>query len=178
MKNKKELDLYELLGEIEDFRRPEGRMHELRFILVLVILSVMSGFPSLRSMPDFIQKNRQALKETFHPKYGRFPSRQTIGRALQGADFDVFSDIFFRWAQSRVPMTKKEWISADGKTIRGTGENVRNGFQNFVSVITLFGNKQKQPLLSQKIHTKKENEIPKIQEILKTLSLKKMYPHA
>jgi len=174
MKKQKTLDLYEELGSMPDFRRAEGRMHELRFVLIIVILSVMSGYTSLRSIKDFMEKNKKQLINFFKPKDNRLPSFQTVGRVLQHADFEKLSDIFHHWALSQSLITKKEWISLDGKVSRGTGEFATSSYQNFVSIITAFSNKQKRALLSKKIHTKKENEIPKVQEIIQLLNLKKM----
>lgn len=178
MKQQKTLDLYEELENIPDFRRAEGKMHELRFILIIVILSVMSGYTSLRAMQDFTEKNKKELKDFFKPKYGRLPSFKTIGRVLQHVDFEKLSDIFQKWAMSQSLITKKEWVSLDGKVSRGTGECITSSSQNFVSVVTAFSNKQKRALLSKSIRTKKENEIPKVREMINLLGFKKMRPYA
>jgi hypothetical protein len=137
----------------------------------------MSDYTSLRAMQDFVEKNKKELRDFFQPKYGRLPSFKTIGRVLQYVDFETLSDIFQKWAMSQALITKKEWVSIDGKVSRGTGKYTTSSYQNFVSVITAFSNKQKRALLSKSIHTKKENEIPKVQAIINLLGLKKMRTH-
>jgi len=71
-----------------------------------------------------------------------------------------------------MPAVEKEVISIDGKAIRGTAKNSRDKFQNFVSLVSVFASKRKQVLTTTKRETQKENEIPKVQELLKMLNLK------
>ena len=170
-KTKKKNNLYDKLSELNDFRRAQGRMHELRLILIIVIMAIMSGFCGLRSMGDFVKKNEKELSELFKTKNGRLPSRQTIGRILQHLDFDKFSDIFYSWAIDYVNIENKEWISIDGKAIKGTVTNSHNNLQNLTSLISVFVGKKKQIINAGKINSNKECEIPKVQELIKLLNL-------
>ena len=43
--------------------------------------------------------------------------------------------------------------------------------QDFMSLVTIFANKKKQALFVGKINTKKENEVPKVQELIEMLDL-------
>ena len=113
MKNTKheEKNLYEMLNQLDDHRRKQGRMHELRFTLILAIMSIMSGFYGLRSMGDFIKKNEKELIKTFKPKKDRLPSYLTINRVLQNVDFNKFTQIFQEWAISYVKIEDGNWVS-------------------------------------------------------------------
>ncbi len=175
MKNKNSVNLYNELQKLTDYRRPQGRMHELRFILILVIMSVMSGFSSLRAMDDFIKKNKSELQKKFNPKYRRFPSFNTIARTLRAVDFDEFSEIFTIWASQNMSDDDKRFLSIDGKAIRGTVSGAGSSEQNFVSLISVFASDSKVVLCAKKINTKKENETPAVREIVKLLDLKKAH---
>jgi len=169
---KEDDNLYELLDHLSDRRRGQGRRHELKFILILVIMSLMSGFDTLRAMGDFIKKNRSGIIKVFGPNKGRLPSHQTIGRALQNVDFNQLSEIFRVWALHSVTIADQEWISADGKAIAGTISNANNKFQEFTSTVSLFLSKQKQVIGCIKVNSKKDNEIPKFKELVKLLGLR------
>ena len=160
-----------MLSQLEDHRRAQGRMHELRFTLILAIMSTMSGFYSLRAMGDFIEKNRKELLKTFQPKNGKLPSYLTINRVLQNVDFDKLTEIFHEWAISVVKIEDKEWISIDGKAIGGTVNALREKEQKFLNLVSVFLSKRKQVIQVGKINNEKESEIPKARELIKMLDL-------
>ena len=47
-------DLVSLLSEIEDPRRAAGQRHPLPFVLIIVIMSTMSGYYGYRAVGDFM----------------------------------------------------------------------------------------------------------------------------
>lgn len=173
MKNTKhnKKNLYKMLSQLEDHRRAQGRMHELRFTLILAIMSTMSGFHSLRAMGDFIEKNRKELIKTFKPKNNKLPSYLTINRVLQNVDFDKLTKIFHEWAISFVKIEDSEWISIDGKAIGGTVNALRVKEQKFINLVSVFSSKRKQVIQVGKINNGKESEIPKARELIKMLDL-------
>lgn len=170
-KKLKEKNLYEMLTQLDDYRRKQGRMHELRFALILAIMSTMSGFHSLRAMGDFIEKNKEELIKMFKPNKDRLPSYLTINRILQNVDFDKFAKIFHRWAVNFVKIENKEWISIDGKAIGGTLDSSQDKKQKFINLVSVFSSKRKQVIQAGKINNEKESEIPKARELIKMLNL-------
>ena len=170
-RKQKQKNLYELLLELDDHRRAQGRMHELRLTLILVIMATMSGFQGLRAIGDFIKKNEKELVRTFKPKKDRLPSYLTIGRVLQNVDFDQLIKIFHNWTIGYVKIADSEWISIDGKAIGGTVSGLRDSQQNFLNLVSAFSSKQKQILRVGKINNSKESEIPKARELIKMLDL-------
>lgn len=166
-----ENNLYDQLLELQDFRRPQGRMHELRLILIIVIMATMSGFQGLRAMGDFVKKNRKDLIDLFKTKKDRLPSHQTIGRALQHLDFDKFNQLFHCWAIKQVVIEDKEWLAVDGKAIKGTVSNPNSKWQEFTSLVSIFLSKQKQSIKTGRISHGKGGEIAKVQEMIKLLKL-------
>lgn len=174
MKNtkQKQKNLYEMLSKLKDHRRAQGRMHDLRLSLIIVIMSTMSGFYSLRSINDFVKKNKKDLIELFKPKKDRLPSRQTIGRVLQNINFNELNNIFYKWTINHVKIDKGEWVSIDGKAMRGTISDYPKEKQNFINLVSVFASKKKLVLQIGKIKNKKKSEIPKVQELIKVLDLK------
>ena len=164
-------NLYEMLSQLKDHRRAQGKIHELRFTLILAIMSTMSGFHSLRAMGDFIKKNRKELIRIFKPKNDKLPSYLTVNRVLQNVDFDKFTQIFYEWSVNFVEIEDSEWVSINGKAIHGTVSNQDNKKQKFVNLVSVFSSKRKQVIHTGKINSGKESEIPKVKELIKMLDL-------
>jgi len=164
-------NLWEALSRVTDFRRAQGRMHELRLLLIIVIMAIMSGSKGIRAMGDFVQRNQEELIKTLKPKKDRLPSRQTIGRSLQNVDFDQLTEVFYQWAINYVSIADKDWISIDGKAIGSTVSHVRDPLQKFVSLVSVFASRQRQVIKAGKILNQKESEIPKVRELINALDL-------
>ena len=168
----KQDNLFRLLSDLEDFRRGQGRMHPLPIVLLIFIMAAMSGFNGFRPTGDFIEKHKQELIKLFQPKNNRLPSFQTIARILENIDFDKLTNIFHRWASSRVIIGKSEWCSLDGKAIGGTVKNPHNRHQQFTSLVSVFASKQKQVLATGKVELGKKSEIETVKQLIEMLDLK------
>lgn len=168
---KKQSNLFLMLFDLEDFRRGQGRMHTLPMVLMIFIMSTMSGFNGFRPAGDFIEKHREELIKLFKPKKGRLPSFQTIARILENINFEKLTDIFYRWASARVAISKNEWCSLDGKAIGGTVTNPHDRHQHFTSLVSVFSSKQKQILATGKIENGKKSEIETVKQLIEMLGL-------
>ncbi len=165
-------DLYDLLGTLTDFRRAEGKRHELRFVLFIMIMSTMSGFIGIRPTSDFTKKNSEELIRLFKPKKNRLPSVQTFERIVQHVDSEDLNRIFTQWALNHVAITNHDWLSIDGKVISGTITDSTNRYRSFIGSMSIFANKTKQVLMAKEINCKKETEIPTLKTMIKMLGLK------
>lgn len=157
--------------KIPDSRRGAGQRHEQTFVLLLVLMSTMSGYLGYRAVGDFIKRNKAALLEHLQPKKNRLPSFYTVRRIVQGIDFSLVSKQFSRWASQYVTLSRHEWVSIDGKVIGGTVSNANNSNQQFVSLVSLYCSKQKLIIGNQKVLHKKENEITIVQQLIEALEL-------
>lgn len=168
----KEVNIVDLLKTLEDHRRKQGRRHPKEIVLLIIIMAIMAGAKGERAIDRFAQNNKKALIKALRIKRKEVPSRSVIKGIIENIDFKSLQEIFYQWALRVVKIKKKDIISIDGKAIRGTVKNSHDKFQNFVSLVSVFASKRKQILTATKIETQKENEIPKVQELLKMLNLK------
>jgi hypothetical protein len=87
-------------------------------------------------------------------------------------DFASIQRAFHRWTKSYVPIKNGEWIAIDGKSIRSTVSDYSGKYQNFVSLVTLFGIKREQVLHVEKFENRKDNEGQVVEDLLAMLDLK------
>lgn len=173
MKQKpKEQTLLDLLKTLKDYRRKEGKRHPLEIVLLIIIMAVMAGSKGERAIARFAKNNKKALIKALKIERKEVPSRYVIKGIIKNIDFSELQNIFYRWALQIIKIKKLDVIGIDGKSIRGTVKKSQTNFQNFTSLVSVFAVKRKQVLTAGKIETKKENEIPKVQELLEMLDLK------
>jgi DDE_Tnp_1-associated len=158
-------------NEIPDPRRGAGQRHEQTLVLILMLMSIMSGYIGYRAIGDFIKRNKEALLKDLQPKKSRLPSFDTVRRVIQGIDFSMISKQFQQWALQHVSICEEDWISIDGKAIRGTVENAGTPHLQFVSLVSVYCSKQKLLIGNQQIIGKKDTEITVVQQLLKALKL-------
>jgi len=83
---------------------------------------------------------------------------------------DELCIIFEKWSENYIDIKEKEWISLDGKEIRGTMPEEEHKFVNLVS---MFATKKKLVFKMGNVD-EKSNEIPKVQELIKEFSANKV----
>lgn len=170
MKKQKE-NIYELLGQLRDHRRKEGRRHKLQVVILIMIMGLMSGAKGVRAITRFAKNNKEELVRTLKIESNKVPSRSVFRSVAENLEYEKLAKIFKDWAIKYVPIKENDLINIDGKAIKGTINDSQNEFQNFVSLVTVYANKRKQVLASGKIETKKESEIPKVRELIKMLDI-------
>lgn len=166
--------IIDYFNEIPDRRRSAGQRHEQTLILILLLMSTMSGYIGYRSIGDFIKRNKECLLRNLQPKKDRLPSFDTVRRVIQGIDFSLISKQFRDWALQHLELSDEEWISIDGKAISGTVKNAGTSQLQFVSLVSVYCSKQKRLIGNQQIIGKKDTEITVVQQLLKTLKLEGM----
>jgi hypothetical protein len=158
--------------KIPDVRRSAGQRHNQTLILVVVLMSTMSGCLGYRATGDFISRNRQALLKYLKPHKGRLPSFDTIRRVLMNMDFSDVSRQFKAWATQYIVIKKGEWISVDGKAIAGTSVvQSEKQKQDFISLVSVYCSKQNLVLANGELRNAKQSEIPLVQSLIEALHL-------
>lgn len=163
-------NLYQELSKLSDVRREQGKRHKIELTVMIVILSIMSGYDGYRGIGDFINKNSEELIALFKPKKDRLPSFSTIRRVMKCIDFDELCILFEKWAKNNIEIKEKEWISLDGKSMKGT---ISNNKHKFVNLVSLFCVEKKQVFSMGKVDDK-SNEIPKVQELIEKFPVRKV----
>jgi hypothetical protein len=157
---------------LHDYRRKQGKRHSLEVVIMIIIMAIMSGAKGERAVARFAENNKNDLIKALKIKRKEVPTRCVFKGIIKNIDFNQLQNIFYQWALKIVEIKEKDIISIDGKAIRGTIEKSNNKFSNFVSLVSVFASKRKQVLTTTKIETRKENELPKVQELIMMLNLK------
>jgi hypothetical protein len=134
-------------------------------------MGIMTGAKSERAIARFAENNKASLIRELDIQRGEVPSRRILATFIQQLDFNKLQSLFHTWTMKFVNIKKGEWISIDGKALKGTYIYPDTGLQDFASLVSIFASKQKQVLYVGKINTKKENEIPKVKEMIEMLNL-------
>jgi len=163
--------LIEYLNAIPDKRREEGRRHDQTFIILVVIMSTMSGYDGYRGIGDFIERNKEGLVKFFAPKKSRLPSFYTVRRVIQNLDFEELSKQFHKWAMQYIDLPHAEWVSIDGKSIKGAAKDYNDGKQRFINLVSLYCSKKKLVIGNAAVDNLKENEIPVVQQLINALDI-------
>jgi len=164
--------LYDFFSEIEDPRRAAGKRHTLANILIIVTMASISGYQGYRPVGEFIKNHTDSLMKLLKPVKDRLPSFDTVRRLLMRVDEKAMCKAFYLWALQYVDIKENEWISGDGKVIKGTVSDSNCEYQNFVSLVSIYSGKQKLVLGAQKFQNKKKSEISVFRELLKSLDIK------
>jgi hypothetical protein len=163
--------LLDILNQLEDHRRKQGMRHPLHILLLITIMAIMAGAKSERAIARFAENNKDSLIKELTIRRQEVPSRRILAKFIQTLDFNKLQSLFHTWTMKFVAIKKGEWLNVDGKALKGTYSYPDTGLQEFMSLVTIFASKQKQALLVGKINTKKENEIPKVREMIEMLNL-------
>ena len=163
--------IIEYLRELPDGRRTAGQRHDQTFVLLLVLMSTMSGYYGYRGIGDFIKRNQEDLLSNLKPRKERLPSFYTVRRIVQGLDFKQLSECFYRWASQYIELSENEWIHVDGKAIKGSMSDYSLDKQRFVNLVSLYSSK-KQLIVGQAfVDNSKQSEIPVVQQLIGSLGL-------
>lgn len=163
--------IIQFLEELPDTRRKAGRRHDQTFILLLVLMSTMSGYHGYRSIGDFISRNRSDLLAYFKPDKSRLPSFYTVRRVIQDLDFNRLSAGFYKWACQHMDLSENEWIHIDGKAIKGTMSDYAMEKQRFINLVSLYNSRKQLVIGNALVDNSKQSEIPVVQQLIASLGL-------
>ncbi|MCF6184110.1 MAG: ISAs1 family transposase [Bacteroidales bacterium] len=167
----KAYSLREELKKIKDKRRGAGQRHSIDVVLMITIMATMSGYKGYRAIGDFCNRYRDELIEYLDIEKKRLPAFATIRRVLMKIDHKELSKVFEQWMSQYLTKEAKEWVSVDGKAIKGTKQKEED--KKLAHLVSFFSSDSKEVLIARKTATK-SNEIPLLQEMLETFPLKDM----
>ena len=163
--------LLDVLADVPDPRRAEGKLYKLPYVLLFSILAIVSGCNSYRGIVTFIDVHRHRLNAAFSLKWRRAPAHTAIRYILQGLDPATVEAAFRRHAgllQAAGGVPGQGSIALDGKTLRGSFDNFHD--RAAAQVLSAFATDTALVLAHVDI-AEKSNEIPAAQALLAELGV-------
>ncbi len=163
------MDILTAFRDIADFRRAQGSRHTIETALLCVLLSTINGGESWRDHGDFVLRHHALLLRRLRPKKDRLPSYSTLRRVLIGVDFAALSDAFYTWACEHVEIEPGEWLSLDGKSLRGTASDAFDAKQNFTALVSLYAQRRGLLVAARAYENKEQSEAHVVEALLADL---------
>jgi hypothetical protein len=161
--------LREELKKIKDPRRGAGQRHPIDVVLMITIMATMSGYLGYRAIGDFSKRYRNELISYLSIEKERVPAFATIRRVLMGIEYEKFTEIFEHWMGKYMQKKNHQWVSIDGKAIKGTKQKEED--LKLAHLVSFFSSDSKEVLIARKTATK-SNEIPLVQEMIESFPYK------
>ena len=163
-----EFNLRQELKTLKDKRRGQGQLHKIDVVLMVTIMATMSGYQGYRAIGDFASRYEKEIIKYLQLEKGRVPSFATIRRVLMEINHKKFGDIFTKWMKHYMKKSNSQWISVDGKAIKGTKQKEED--KKLAHLVSFFTSDSKEVLIARKTASK-SNEIPLVQEMMEEFPL-------
>ena len=161
--------ILDFLKEIPDHRDREGRMYDLPHVLLFTILAILSNAKNYKDVWRFIKTHFEKLKETFSLKWRQAPDYTTVRNILIGVIPEKLEETFRKHSVLLEEGSfEGKHICFDGKTLRGSFQNLKN--KKAIQLFEIFSACDKIVLGHIPIE-EKDHEIPVMQELLASLPL-------
>jgi hypothetical protein len=163
--------LLDVLAEVPDPRRAEGKLYKLSHVLLFSVLAIVSGCNSYRGIVTFIAVHRHRLNAAFGLSWRRAPAHTAIRYILQGLDPAAVEAALRRHAaqlQAARAAPGQGSVALDGKTLRGSFDKFHD--RAAARVLSAFATDTALVLAHSDI-AEKSNEIPAAQALLAELGV-------
>ena len=164
-----EFKLRQELKTLKDKRRGQAQQHKIDVVLMIAIMATMSGYQGYRAIGDFATRYKQEIIEYLELEKNRVPSFPTVRRVLMNIDHKKFGDIFTKWMKHYMKKKNSQWVSVDGKAIKGTKQKEED--KKLAHLVSFFTSDSKEVIIARKTASK-SNEIPLVQEMMEEFPLK------
>ena len=124
--------LMSIFGSIEDPRSHINKLHNLIDILLIGIISVISGAQTWKQMVEFANSKEEFMRKFLMLSNG-IPSEDTMNRVFSSIDSSQFETCFIDWVNSISEISKGQVIAIDGKALRGAKSNGKKSPVHMVS---------------------------------------------
>lgn len=165
--------LIEEVKTMKDTRQQWKIKHELSDIVIIVMLSILTGHNDFEEMVIFAEARIDVLRQYIDLKNG-VPHKGTIKRVIAILDPNVLNLIFYKWLAEIVTVKRKKTINEldrivafDGKTICGSND-IHNRALHILTALDT----DNELVLGQLPVDVKTNEITVMPELIELLDLK------
>lgn len=168
------LEFLELLGQIPDPRRSQGKKWQLGPVLLATILAILSGATSYRKVHGFIRVHRKSLNKAFGFGWQAVPAYSAIRTILRGLDGAEVEQVFRRHAaqlsgsEAGDDVESLPVVAIDGKTLRHSFDTFNDRKAAHVLSAFVVDNAL---ILGHLEVDEKSNEIPAAQAMIEALDL-------
>ena len=134
--------MHELLGLLKampDCRMARGIRFPQWYLLLVALLSVLSGGQSLRDHERFARRHHEELTRRLGLSLKRSPSDTAFRALFEKLDPQQFNQVLQRWMLNHPTLQEPlESLLCDGKTLRGSKTTGEDASQTFVAVVTVY----------------------------------------
>jgi len=117
--------LLDLLRQVPDPRRREGRRHPLPAVLSLLVLAMLAGMRGLQGVVDFGRNLPPDVVAALGFTRPKTLAKSTLSVTLRAIDIEAFESVIRRWLQAQADRLGWAALAIDGKSLRGsTGEQL------------------------------------------------------
>ena len=131
-------DLISFLKALPDCRMRRGVRFPQWWVLLVAILSILSGQGSLVGMERFAKRHRQTLNELLDTDFGKSPSDSTFRLLLAQLDVAGFESLLRDWMAAQPGVAELDSLVCDGKTLRGSIAETDTGAAKFIAQVSLY----------------------------------------
>jgi len=153
-------------AKVKDLRVSGMVEHPLVDLLIIIMLSIVSGVEKLDEIVTYGKKKRGFLRQVFGIE--KTPSKSTISRVLNMIEGEEVVEIIIEIMKMKI-LRLGDVIAVDGKAIRSTAEKGKP--KTALQILTAYF-VESGVVLGQKYIHEKTNEIPVFQEMLCYINIK------
>ena len=157
--------LLNLLADVPDYRKGQGKRHRLDHVLYLAVLAGLMGAVDYKQISIWIEAHIQSeqVKKLLGVEFILTPKKSAVSEILAEVDSESLEIVFREWINSYVDTTNKQ-ISADGKVMNGSRYKDQRSIEVISCVLSEIG-----VVIAHEKIAEKSNEIPALQELIATL---------
>ena len=167
---KQETTFYEELQKAKglDLRDNRGKVHDLPFILLGVILGLLRKRDgNLSSIHRSMVNTHEKLCSLLQVKILRAVSRAQLPRILAKVDLAKFEEILFAHFSIQLDKEEKQWFAGDGKELRGS---IEKGSKRGEVIVQLVRHEDGCVLGQSRYNGEKESEKPCLRNLIESKS--------
>jgi hypothetical protein len=164
-------DLISFLKALPDCRMRRGVRFPQWWMLLVAILSILSGQGSLVGMERFAKRHRQTLNELLGTDFGKSPSDSTFRLLLAQLDVAGFESLLRNWMTAQPGVTDLDSLVCDGKTLRGSIAETDSGAAKFIAQVSLYSKSLGVAIAQTTYATDASSEIQALRQLLETVEL-------
>ena len=164
-------DLISFLKALPDCRMRRGVRFPQWWMLLVAILSILSGQGSLVGMERFAKRHRQTLNELLGTDFGKSPSDSTFRLLLAQLDVAGFESLLRNWMTAQPGVTDLDALVCDGKTLRGSIAETDSGAAKFIAQVSLYSKSLGVAIAQTTYATDASSEIQALRQLLEAVEL-------